>query len=226
MGREAQELMRRFELRLKALHDTDAVVALSAAELLVRQFVQTQLVEFVASVEYIAQKTGMVPEALFELFPRIFPQACYDLIILYDDPQEGLMMYMVRRASDDPWFAGELHYPGTTFWPFRNKHATLQHLVDEVGGLVSPDDFRVICDYYTDHDERPRGPCQHLTILHNVDRKTKEEMEAVLDGQFYPITGDELPHDMIGYQKTQLRVALRYRDHGVTGYPVLPPWHP
>ncbi len=108
----------------------------------------------------------VLPPAVFEALMRARAAVALEMVLIARDPDEGYAwVYMTKRSSDDPHYAGLLHVPGSILRPLEDIGDVAKRLQSMEFPFALPSIVSFV-DLHMNHDTR--GSCLGLIYYGDV----------------------------------------------------------
>ncbi len=144
-------------------------------------------------------RPGFLPKEIFFEIIRLIPAAIVDIVPLIEINNE-LQVLLIERESDDPFFGGQVHIPGTSLRSTdakgNFKSAFDRIIQGELKG-VSVISEPVFCG--SSFHDTTRG--SELTLIHWVLVD-----QTINIGKFYLV--NDLPSNIVPHQKNTIGIAV------------------
>ncbi|MDP2631585.1 MAG: hypothetical protein Q8P30_02325 [Candidatus Uhrbacteria bacterium] len=138
-----------------------------------------------------------LPEWYFFALEGVSLNSAVELIVIKKSAH-GEEIFLIRRPENDPYWPNELHFPGTIVRFHDTFEIIFARLADELEIPKLPKEPELITVRL---DTNPRG--RHSHLFYKIEVAPNAEFAS---GKFYPV--NDLPSDMIEYQKNQLKDVL------------------
>ncbi|MFA6522552.1 MAG: NUDIX domain-containing protein [Patescibacteria group bacterium] len=137
-----------------------------------------------------------LPEWYFFALERTVPIPAFELLVT-KKTNEGEQIFLIKRPADDPTWPSLWHFPGTIQRYFDTFEDIEKRWAEELGLRSLPQKPKLL----TIRFDEDRG--RHAHLLHHLEVSAETEFPT---GSFFPV--DDLPNDMITFEKRQLQEIL------------------
>ncbi|MFH1631667.1 MAG: NUDIX domain-containing protein [bacterium] len=165
--------------------------------LLLQLFRPLAMIQFALLKRYLL-KHCVLPQWYFYQIGYVFPAVAFELLVFRHN-KDKLEILLTQRESDDKFWPGWWHFPGTIIRITDSVESVWKRLADEVGVDKFDRQPRLVDFNFSDNK---RGHGGHLFYLLEVDRDANFP-----NGQFFPI--DDLPEPILDHQPAQIEQAAK-----------------
>jgi hypothetical protein len=150
-----------------------------------------------AAISAYQKKFHRLPQWYFFALEQIALLSAYELLVT-KQTAAGLEILLIKRPDNDPVWPNLWHFPGTILRLYDSEPKIFARLAVELGMESLPAKPKFVTTVIQDN-----GRGRHLHVFWRLEVAAETQFST---GQFFSI--DQLPTDLIAYQREQLAQVL------------------